>query len=224
MQRENKILDYQIERVNQDLKSLYDHTNYSKFSYISVDDIRALEPMKGESLIVITAPSGTTLEVPDPDQGMEEGKRRYQIYLHSSNGPISVWVLDQMDNNVPNNNLLLLDDQYQGLNPNANVMGNVDDITQYSNLHYNNQNVMWNGDYFPQLTDGPIDPNNVNYTNNFDDLPTELIGQGNIHHHHPPDGDEEFYTSLDTIGISDYYSEELVMNMNFDSTPNDTPK
>ena len=38
------------------------------------------------TVIAIKAPSGTTLEVPDPDEGMEYPQRRYQIYLKSQSG------------------------------------------------------------------------------------------------------------------------------------------
>lgn len=35
------------------------------------------------------------LKVPDPDEGMPEGERRYQIYLKSPRGPIDVYVVSQ---------------------------------------------------------------------------------------------------------------------------------
>lgn len=34
-------------------------------------------------------------KVPDPDEGMPEGERRYQIYLKSPAGPIDVYVVSQ---------------------------------------------------------------------------------------------------------------------------------
>lgn len=37
--------------------------------------------------------SGTTLEVPDPDEGMENGERKYQIQLVSHNGPIDIYLV-----------------------------------------------------------------------------------------------------------------------------------
>lgn len=35
-------------------------------------------------------------QVPDPDEGMPEGERRYQIYLKSPAGPIDVYVVSQV--------------------------------------------------------------------------------------------------------------------------------
>lgn len=46
--------------------------------------------------MAIRAPQGTTLEVPDPDEGMPEGERRYQIYLKSPRGPIDVYVVSKV--------------------------------------------------------------------------------------------------------------------------------
>lgn len=37
-----------------------------------------------------------TSKVPDPDEGMPEGERRYQIYLKSPEGPIDVYVVSQV--------------------------------------------------------------------------------------------------------------------------------
>ena len=37
--------------------------------------------------------AGTTLEVPDPDEGMEYPQRRYQIYLKSQSGPVEVFLV-----------------------------------------------------------------------------------------------------------------------------------
>jgi len=51
--------------------------------------------MTGQTLIAIKAPTGTRLEVPDPDEGIS-GKRRYQIFLRSENGtPIDVYLVSQ---------------------------------------------------------------------------------------------------------------------------------
>ena len=48
-------------------------------------------------MIAIKAPSGTTLEVPDPDEGMEYPQRRYQIYLKSHAGPIEVFLVSHAE-------------------------------------------------------------------------------------------------------------------------------
>jgi hypothetical protein len=61
--------------------------------------------MDNQTLIAIKAPAGTTLEVPDPDEGMSNGKRRYEIWLENENrNPIDVILLSKDDANNNNNN------------------------------------------------------------------------------------------------------------------------
>lgn len=43
--------------------------------------------------MAVRAPHGTTLEVPDPDEGMEYPKKRYQIFLNSTLGPVEVFLV-----------------------------------------------------------------------------------------------------------------------------------
>lgn len=87
----------EMEKQMRALRALSEDPQQVQFAYISVDDIRALEKMQGESLIVIKAPGGTTLKVPDPFLAGEDGQSRYQIMLKSSGGPIDVWLLDSAD-------------------------------------------------------------------------------------------------------------------------------
>jgi hypothetical protein len=78
-----------INIVNENVKRLYeeesfDKSNFENLSYITHEDMRTLECFKNQSVMAIKAPPGTTLEVPDPDEGMPGGKRRFQIFLKSS--------------------------------------------------------------------------------------------------------------------------------------------
>jgi hypothetical protein len=72
--------------------------------YIRYSDITGLEMYEDDTIIGIKAPIGTNLEVPDPDQGMTPGMRKYQMYLNSSDatiaghtgvsgGPINVYLI-----------------------------------------------------------------------------------------------------------------------------------
>lgn len=57
--------------------------------YIRYSDITGLDMYDDDTIIGIKAPVGTNLEVPDPDQGMTPGMRRYQMYLNSSAAPVA---------------------------------------------------------------------------------------------------------------------------------------
>lgn len=64
--------------------------------YLHQRDISGLACYQQNTVMAIRAPQGTTLEVPDPDEGMPEGERRYQIYLKSPKGPIDVYVVSKV--------------------------------------------------------------------------------------------------------------------------------
>jgi len=55
-------------------------------AYLTLSDVRAA--FSDETVIALKAPAGTTVEVPDPDDGMASGQRRYQLVLKSPGEPI----------------------------------------------------------------------------------------------------------------------------------------
>ncbi len=61
--------------------------------FVTKQDICSLQNYANDTVIAIRAPSGTSLEVPNPDEGMRPGMRRFQIYLTSpsdSTGQVNV--------------------------------------------------------------------------------------------------------------------------------------
>ncbi|RLN98325.1 hypothetical protein BBJ28_00005134 [Nothophytophthora sp. Chile5] len=81
--------DQQIKMVSQNIRRLYEEEAFDKgsfenFCYVTHDDMRQQERFADQSVMAIKAPPGTTLEVPDPDEGMPNGKRRFQIFLKST--------------------------------------------------------------------------------------------------------------------------------------------
>lgn len=93
MQEEQKY-EQDIKMVTQNIRRLYDEEAFDKgtfenLSYITHEDMRSLESFKEQSVMAIKAPPGTTLEVPDPDEGMPSGKRRFQIFLKSTGNAVA---------------------------------------------------------------------------------------------------------------------------------------
>jgi hypothetical protein len=86
-------LDSAISQMQQSLRDLADEEKSAELAFVSHDDVRAIESFATDTVIAIKAPSGTTLEVPDPDEGMEYPQRRYQIYLKSISGPVEVFLV-----------------------------------------------------------------------------------------------------------------------------------
>lgn len=79
-----------------------------RYMYVRFLQVTSLSMYGTDKIIAIKAPSGTNLEVPDPDQGMQVGQRRYQMFLNSkvaepspeakeqsaiSKGPINVYLV-----------------------------------------------------------------------------------------------------------------------------------
>ena len=69
------------------------------YAYLSQGDIRSLPLLLTETLFAVKAPYGSTLEVPDPDEGMPPGKRCYEIQLGCKTGPIDVFLIQNNNNN-----------------------------------------------------------------------------------------------------------------------------
>lgn len=78
--------------------------NAQRYMYVRYSDITDLPIYNNDTVIGIKAPIGTNLEVPDPDQGMRPGMRRYQMFLSSktvqtgkkkaeNGGPINVYLV-----------------------------------------------------------------------------------------------------------------------------------
>ena len=88
-------LDSAIAQMQTSLRELADDEANAQYAYVTHEDVRSIPAFAPDTVIAIKAPSGTTLEVPDPDEGMEYPQRRYQIYLKSQTGPVEVFLVSQ---------------------------------------------------------------------------------------------------------------------------------
>lgn len=77
------------------LRELASGEQSAPYAYVTHSDIKSIPELHGDTLIAIKAPPGTELEVPDPDEGMPFGERRYQIFLKSTGGPIDCLLVSQ---------------------------------------------------------------------------------------------------------------------------------
>lgn len=92
---EERMLDSQIVSLRSRLQELASGEHNSANAYVTHHDIKTIPELRGDTLIAIKAPPGTELEVPNPDEGMPYGERRYQILLKSSGGPIDCLLVSQ---------------------------------------------------------------------------------------------------------------------------------
>jgi hypothetical protein len=65
--------------------------------YIRKDDLTSLKDLNDETVIAVRAPAGTTLDVPDPNDGMTPGSRKYQMYFKSPGGKVDVFLIQYGD-------------------------------------------------------------------------------------------------------------------------------
>ncbi|GMH12180.1 hypothetical protein Nepgr_014021 [Nepenthes gracilis] len=90
-------LDEHISDMQERLRELSEDENNQKWLFVTEDDIKGLPCFQNETLIVIKAPHGTTLEVPDPNDAVDYSQRRYRIVLRSTMGPVDVYLVSQIE-------------------------------------------------------------------------------------------------------------------------------
>jgi len=120
--------------------------NNFRMAYLSHLDIRGIDCFKDDTLLAVKAPYGSTLEVPDPDEGMPSGERRYEIQLNSRSGPIDVFLIQDIPSS--NSNCSSIHNHNHGHGHNSGMIetgntinnnsNNSNNINSNNNLHNNN--------------------------------------------------------------------------------------
>ncbi|KAG9276156.1 transcription factor E2F3 isoform X1 [Astyanax mexicanus] len=92
--QEERRLDELIQRCTQEVKQMTESSNGQKYPFLPGHRLylRRDQDLKDQTVIVVRAPSGTKLEVPDPQEGL-------QVHLTSTKGPIDVFLCP--DENTP---------------------------------------------------------------------------------------------------------------------------
>ena len=97
MHEEERNLDRHIENMRKSMQVLLEDPAHKGNLYIAEDDIKEIPCFASETLVAVRAPHGTTLEVPDPDEGGDGDEKRYQIFLKSASGPVEVFLVSLHD-------------------------------------------------------------------------------------------------------------------------------
>jgi transcription factor E2F3 len=64
---EDKKLDCMIDEIKTSFENLNEDKNFKEFGYVTFDEIQSLTHNQNVNLIAIKAPSGTSVEIPDPE-------------------------------------------------------------------------------------------------------------------------------------------------------------
>uniref|UniRef100_A0A1A8LIJ1 E2F transcription factor 3 n=2 Tax=Nothobranchius pienaari TaxID=704102 RepID=A0A1A8LIJ1_9TELE len=92
---EEQRLEQLIQRCSLDMRHMSDLPCNQKYAYITYQDIKQVESLRDQTVIVVKAPTDTKLEVPDPDESLS-------IHLTSTKGPIEVLLCpDETDMRSP---------------------------------------------------------------------------------------------------------------------------
>ncbi|PSC73721.1 transcription factor E2FA-like [Micractinium conductrix] len=92
MRGAERSLEAQVDAVWGALRSMTEHALNKQRLYVTDADIMSLPSMRtSDQVVAVLAPQGTTLEVPEPEEGLEQGARRYRIIIRSEREPIEVW-------------------------------------------------------------------------------------------------------------------------------------
>ncbi|XP_036088663.1 transcription factor E2F5 isoform X1 [Rousettus aegyptiacus] len=92
LERKERELDQHKLWVQQSIRNVVSDAVSSRFSYVTHEDV--CDCFEGDTLLAIQAPSGTQLEVPIPEKGLN-GQKKYQINLKSHAGPIHVLLINK---------------------------------------------------------------------------------------------------------------------------------
>mmetsp|Transcript_3520 Transcript_3520/g.6594 ORF Transcript_3520/g.6594 Transcript_3520/m.6594 type:complete len:491 (-) Transcript_3520:154-1626(-) len=82
-----------LDKIIASLTAKNDNTLVTSNLHLPSSSMSSLPCYNNCSVIAIKAPKGTLLDVPNPDEGMEEGQRRYQVYFKSERGSVDVFLV-----------------------------------------------------------------------------------------------------------------------------------
>jgi len=91
LRQEEKDLKEYIQKMTKMMQD--EQEQNTRLMYVTQEDLGKLPCFEHQTVIAIRAPQGTTLEVPDPDEGMPEGDRKFQVQLNSTNGPVDIYLV-----------------------------------------------------------------------------------------------------------------------------------
>ena len=102
---QERMMDDYIERMNVMIHQLVNAPAHPHLCYVTHSDIRSLPLFRDDTLIAVKAPTGTKVEIPDPDGGGAavggvaggggEGEKRYQLHMRSQGEPIEVFLVSR---------------------------------------------------------------------------------------------------------------------------------
>lgn len=91
LRAQERQLAAQIENVQRCVRSFTESAVESL--YVTSDDLLSLQSVQSNVTFAVHAPTGTTLEVPEPDE-CASGAKSYKVLLSSRQQPVDVWLVN----------------------------------------------------------------------------------------------------------------------------------
>lgn len=86
-------LDYWIEEIRGSMTELTKHPGYQRYAFLTLEDLKELG--RGETVVAIQGPPGTTLAAIDPDSLPATEDNPYQLHIQSKTGDLSVYLTSE---------------------------------------------------------------------------------------------------------------------------------
>lgn len=77
-QEDSLLLENHIKEMRSAMAVMTDHPSNKARLFVTNEDIVRMESTGNDTIFAVTAPQGTTLEIPDPDDGPPPSERRYR--------------------------------------------------------------------------------------------------------------------------------------------------
>lgn len=78
-QDDSALLEQHIRHMRSTINAMTEHPSNKARLFVTNEDIVRMQSTGSDTVFAVTAPQGTTLEIPDPDEGFELGtERRYR--------------------------------------------------------------------------------------------------------------------------------------------------
>ena len=79
VQEDSQLLEQHIRQMRASMGAMTEHPANKARLFVTNEDIVRMQSTGADTIFAVTAPQGTTLEIPDPDEGFETGaERRYR--------------------------------------------------------------------------------------------------------------------------------------------------
>lgn len=84
------ILDAHREVMMKQMSMMMRDEHNKSMTYVDLNELTDMGILPDQALVGIRAPAGTRLEVPDPDFAAVPGRKRFEVYLKSFQGPMDI--------------------------------------------------------------------------------------------------------------------------------------